>query len=202
MRNAPSIDVVFGPSRLAAAVTGIAALATLVVALALPAPPLVQAIVGAVILTWAWSTLRSVALRAGSAGVVALHLGADRLVVVRHVDGRSVAGHLRTATYVSPLVTSVVWRPDGAWRTLMAFEVTRARALLESGRPLVAALPRRLGLELAGVIAGGLRICARIDAVDGDVFTRRPTLRARDWCAVAYHALLMRRAARCARQAR
>lgn len=117
MRNAPSIDVVFGPSLLAGAVTGIAALATLVVALALPAPPLVQAIVGAVILTWAWSTLRSVALRAGSAGVVALHLGADRLVVVRHVDGRSVAGHLRTATYVSALVTSVVWRPDGAWRT-------------------------------------------------------------------------------------
>jgi squalene synthase HpnC len=86
-------------------------------------------------------------------------------------------------------------RADAAWRALLAFEVGRARALLQSGRPLVRALPWRLGLELAGVIEGGLRICARIDAVGGDVFTQRPTLRARDWCAVAYHALLARRAA-------
>ena len=56
-------------------------------------------------------------------------------------------------------------------------------------------LPLRLGLELSAVIEGGLRILARIDAVDGDVFTRRPVLRTRDWCAVAYHALVPSRSA-------
>jgi len=80
-------------------------------------------------------------------------------------------------------------RADERWRALMAFEVDRARALLEGGRPLVRRLPWRLGLELSAVIAGGLRILQRIDAVDGDVFARRPVLRARDWCAVAYRAL-------------
>lgn len=80
-------------------------------------------------------------------------------------------------------------RADERWRALMAFEVARARALLESGRPLVRRLPWRLGLELSAVIAGGLRILQRIDAVDGDVFARRPTLRALDWCAVTYRAL-------------
>ncbi len=95
-----------------------------------------------------------------------------------------------------PLTAIAERRADDAWRALMAFEVARARQLLESGRPLVSALPWRLGLELAAVIAGGLRICARIDAVGGDVFTQRPTLRTRDWCAVAYHALNTRRAAR------
>jgi squalene synthase HpnC len=78
---------------------------------------------------------------------------------------------------------------DARWRALMAFEVDRTRALLESGRPLVRRLPWRLGLELSAVIAGGLRILQRIEAVDGDVFARRPVLRTRDWCAVAYRAL-------------
>ena len=94
-----------------------------------------------------------------------------------------------------PIAQVAEGRADAAWRALMAFEVGRARALLESGRPLTRALPWRLGLELAAVIEGGLRICARIDAVGGDVFARRPVLRTRDWCAVAYHALRARRVA-------
>jgi squalene synthase HpnC len=86
-------------------------------------------------------------------------------------------------------------RADDRWRALAAFETARARALLREGRPLARALPWRLGLELSAVIEGGLRILARIDAVGGDVFTRRPELRTRDWCAVAYHALVPSRSA-------
>ena len=86
-------------------------------------------------------------------------------------------------------------RADDRWRALAAFETARARALLGAGRPLARALPWRLGLELSAVIEGGLRILARIDAVGGDVFTRRPVLRTRDWCAVAYHALVPSRIA-------
>ncbi len=87
---------------------------------------------------------------------------------------------------------------DANWRALLAFEVARARALLDAGRPLAARLPLRLGLELAGVIAGGQRILSRIDLAGGDVFNRRPILRSRDWIAVAYHALLLRRSGRSA----
>ena len=79
---------------------------------------------------------------------------------------------------------------NAAWRALLAFEVARARGLLESGRPLTRALPWRLGLELSAVISGGLRILQRIDAVDGDVFTRRPVLATRDWLAVAWRAIV------------
>lgn len=80
-------------------------------------------------------------------------------------------------------------RLDAQWRALIAFETARARTLLVAGRPLIRALPWRLGLELSAVIEGGLRILARIDAAGGDVFARRPVLRMRDWCAVAFHAL-------------
>ena len=81
-------------------------------------------------------------------------------------------------------------RMDARMRELMRFETARTRALLESGRPLTRALPWRLGLELSAVIAGGLRILARIDAAGGDVFMHRPVLRKRDWAMVAYRAVM------------
>jgi len=82
-------------------------------------------------------------------------------------------------------------RCDARWSRLMAFEVARARTLLDAGRPLVRALPLRLALELKLVIAGGLRILAAIDAVQGDVFRHRPRLSGRDW-AVMTASLLVR----------
>ena len=92
-------------------------------------------------------------------------------------------------------------RCDAAWRALMAFQSTRTRVLLESGRPLTLALPWRLRLELSGVLAGGHRILDAIDAVDGDVFRHRPQLSRADWAAVACNALFPPRRHRLARPA-
>ncbi len=78
---------------------------------------------------------------------------------------------------------------DDGWRALMAFEVARARALLQSGAPLASALGGRLGLELRLVVQGGLRILERIDAAGGDVFRHRPALSARDWTLMGLRAL-------------
>jgi len=80
-------------------------------------------------------------------------------------------------------------RCDEAWSALMAFETARARALLESGRPLTRALPWRLRLEISGVLAGGHRILDGIDATGGDVFRRRPKLSRSDWAGVACNAI-------------
>jgi squalene synthase HpnC len=89
-------------------------------------------------------------------------------------------------------------RCDEAWRALLAFESTRTRALLESGRPLTRVLPWRLRLEIAGVLAGGHRILDGIDAAGGDVFRRRPQLSGGDWVGVACHALFPPRRRRAA----
>jgi squalene synthase HpnC len=78
---------------------------------------------------------------------------------------------------------------DVRWRNLMAFEVQRTRELLQGGAPLARALGGRVGLELRLVVQGGLRILERIDAVDGDVFTRRPMLSACDWTLMGWRAL-------------
>ena len=80
---------------------------------------------------------------------------------------------------------------DARWRALMAFEVGRTRALMLQGAPLAKRLPGRIGWELRLVVQGGLRILEAIEAVDYDVFRRRPQLALRDWCVIAWRALWM-----------
>lgn len=79
------------------------------------------------------------------------------------------------------------------WRALMKFEVERARALMLSGAPLALRLKGRIGFELRMVVQGGLRILDAIEKVEYDVFRHRPTLGKRDWLAVFWAALRMRR---------
>ncbi|WP_085315909.1 squalene synthase HpnC [Derxia lacustris] len=84
-------------------------------------------------------------------------------------------------------------RCDDAFRALMAFEVSRTRALLESGAPLAADLPGRIGIELRFVVLGGLAILDRIEAAGHDVFRARPTLGRADWFRLLSRALRYRR---------
>ena len=79
-------------------------------------------------------------------------------------------------------------RCDDRWRALMRFEVDRARALMLDGAPLGRDLPGRIGLEIRAIVAGGLRILERIEAVDHDVFRHRPTLGNGDWIRVLWRA--------------
>jgi squalene synthase HpnC len=82
-------------------------------------------------------------------------------------------------------------RVTGEFRDLMRFEVERARRMIESGAPLTKRLPGRVGWELRLVVHGGLRILEKIEAVDYDVFTRRPTLGPVDWLLLLWRAVKM-----------
>ncbi len=66
------------------------------------------------------------------------------------------------------------------FRDLMRFEVARARALFERGRPLIDQVGRDLGFELAMIWNGGMTVLDKIESVNYDVFRRRPTLNAAD----------------------
>jgi squalene synthase HpnC len=59
---------------------------------------------------------------------------------------------------------------------LLAFEVDRARALLEAGRALVPRIPRALAIDVDLFARGGLAILDKIAAQGHDVLTRRPRL--------------------------
>ena len=64
---------------------------------------------------------------------------------------------------------------DG-FRRLLAFEIARTRDLFRSGFALAALVNGRLGREVRLFAGGGLALLDRIEAVDHDVFARRPTL--------------------------
>jgi squalene synthase HpnC len=75
------------------------------------------------------------------------------------------------------------------WRAFMAFQVARARTLLQSGVPLGRSLKGRVGLELRMIIAGGIRILEKIEGIGGDVFRHRPILGPLDWPVMLARAL-------------
>lgn len=58
-------------------------------------------------------------------------------------------------------------------RALMAFEVTRARALLDEGTPLVRILPGRCSFAVAGFVAGGRSALRAIERANYDVLGKR-----------------------------
>lgn len=63
---------------------------------------------------------------------------------------------------------------NSALRQLVLNETARAKAWLLEGRPLVAELPWSLGRNLDLIVQGGLAICEKIEAVDGEVLQTRP----------------------------
>jgi squalene synthase HpnC len=64
-------------------------------------------------------------------------------------------------------------------RELMAFEVARARALLDSGAPLIGALRGAARVAVAGYVAGGRAALAAITAAEYDVLRGTPVARRR-----------------------
>ncbi len=78
---------------------------------------------------------------------------------------------------------------DAAWKSLMAFQISRTRALIWSGKALGHSLPGRVGLEIRATVQGGLRILQKIEQADYDVFRRRPVLSAFDWPVVLLRAV-------------
>ncbi|MDR2881916.1 MAG: squalene synthase HpnC [Azoarcus sp.] len=80
-------------------------------------------------------------------------------------------------------------RCDERWQALLAFEVARTRAILNTGAPLARRLRGRIGWELRLIVAGGLYILDRIEAVGYDVFAQRPRIGLVGKLAVAWRAL-------------
>ena len=75
------------------------------------------------------------------------------------------------------------------WKPFMAFQIGRARELLQSGAPLGRVLRGRIGLEMRMIIQGGNRILAKIAAADGDVYRHRPVLKPHDWAYMMFRSL-------------
>jgi len=67
-----------------------------------------------------------------------------------------------------------------------------ARALMLEGAPIAPSVPGRVGWELRFVVQGGLRILAKIEAMNFASFARRPRLHVADHLVIGVRALTMR----------
>ncbi len=79
-------------------------------------------------------------------------------------------------------------RSDEAMGRLFQHQLRRARGLMMSGAPLGSRLRGRLGLEIRTIIAGGLQIADKLEALGDDVFAR-PRLTAADRLRLLWHGL-------------
>ncbi len=80
---------------------------------------------------------------------------------------------------------------DGAFAALMKHECDYAKAMMLRGAPLALSLKGRIGWELRLVVQGGLRIVEKIEAVNYDVLSQRPTINKLDAPLLLWRALLM-----------
>jgi len=80
---------------------------------------------------------------------------------------------------------------SGGWWNLMRFQIDRSRWMMLRGAPLARRLSGRAGLELRAVVQGGLLILEKLERARGDVFRRRPALRAWDWPLLLARAIAM-----------
>ena len=78
--------------------------------------------------------------------------------------------------------------PQAQSCAVVASLVQHARALMAQGTPVIHAVPGLAGWELAGVVAGGLRVLHRIEHTGYKAAHIRPKLGKLDWLAVAWHA--------------
>ena len=79
---------------------------------------------------------------------------------------------------------------DFKFKLFMAFQIERARKLLQSGAPLGLILKGRIGLEMRLIIAGGERLLAKLHDAEGDIFNKRPMLSKLDYLKMLKKALL------------
>ncbi len=77
-------------------------------------------------------------------------------------------------------------------RALLAFQIDRARTMLESGAPLADRLRGRIGLELALIIEGGLLVANKLHRLNTRGIRARPVVRAHDWATIVVRVAIRR----------
>ena len=100
----------------------------------------------------------------------------DLFVVECYGYAGRLAGHVTWEVLKPRLPDLRARRFCPAFRALMQFQVERARSLFHQGQPLVALMPAEVQADIELFIRGGQGILDKIEAIDYNVWRRRPAL--------------------------
>jgi hypothetical protein len=143
VKPSPRLRLEPRPSRIGCVALGAGCTATAVLIVALPLDPWFAA---AALVAVAWIARRGFRRCAGRGVPALLHVGLDRRITATARDGRSRNGTVLDDSHVGALLTTIVWRPDGArWcepaqsivvlpDSLPTEDFRRLRVLLRYGR--------------------------------------------------------------------
>ena len=142
MKSTPVLRAALTSSRIAAALLALATIATAALLALLPGEPWLRAVGVVVAGGCGLHALRITAAVGASGSIASIELGAARRIVITDRFGRHIAAIVRPESYAGALLTTVVLRPEGAWRwralaiwpdTMPADELRRLRVLLRHG---------------------------------------------------------------------
>jgi len=118
-------------------------------------------------------------------------LGQDLLRGRNYLNAASLAAHQLQLAEVMACLNNPSLPPPERLTLWMTQQVQEARALMNSGAPLVHRMPGRAGWELRLVVQGGLRILDKIEALNYNTLHHRPKLRVWDGGLMLWRALWM-----------
>jgi hypothetical protein len=143
VKETHALRVSLAPSRLASVLTCVASLATASLVATLPGAAAIRATLVIAIGAYAIVAMRHWADRGGSHAIIEIELGVDRVVCLTERTGRRIDGIVQPDSYVGPLLTTIVVRPEGKRRLrtvailpdmLPAEDFRRLRLLLRLSR--------------------------------------------------------------------
>ena len=106
--------------------------------------------------------------------------------------GRVYVPRADSAAHATSPAACLAFPHADASRALVRDLCAWAHELMTAGAPIAVAVPGRVGWELRFVVQGGLRILAKIDAMNFASFARRPRLHVADHLLIGARALTMR----------
>jgi len=91
-------------------------------------------------------------------------------------------------TYLPKHGRASVAKPGENWNRFLDFQIQRTQALFMRGMNLPELAPRELRVQLRLTWLGGMEILSKIEAVEYDVFRRRPALSRMDFLKLYFRA--------------
>ncbi len=113
-------------------------------------------------------------------------------IAIDHEKGRVYVPQDELARFGVEEADLVAHGTNPSRQALIAYQIDRSSAMLESGAPLAGRLQGRIGMELGLIVEGGLSIARKLRCLNERGIQARPVVRAHDWATIVARTFIRR----------